>query len=118
MTADATRRRATESECQRTIIDAAGLAGWMCHAERPAVRQSGRWSTPIAGHPGFPDLVLVHPARGILTFVELKRRPNKVEPAQARWHGALAAIGADVRVWYVPDDLDEILQFLTRGARP
>jgi VRR-NUC domain len=108
--------RATEAECQATIIAAARLGGWLVHAERPAQRRSLAWSTPIQGDPGFPDLVAAHPDRGVLAFIELKRRPNKVEPAQARWHRTLAALGADVRVWWVPEELDAVCRFLAGGA--
>ena len=59
----------TERELQGAIIDAARLLGWrVCHF-RPARTLNG-WRTPIEGHPGFPDLVLLRPPR--LIFAELR----------------------------------------------
>lgn len=106
--------RATEAECQRTVIDAAKLCGWLVHAERPAQSARG-WRTPVQGHAGFPDLVLVHPTRG-LAFIELKRRPNKVEDAQQAWLDVLGR-HADARVWWVPEQLHELCQFLATQPR-
>lgn len=109
--------RARESACQDAIVDAAMRAGWMVHAERPATTRSGRWATPVQGHPGFPDLVLVHERRRTIVFVELKRRPNTLEPDQLRWIGALRTVGVNVCVWWVPEELDQALAFITaRGA--
>jgi hypothetical protein len=114
-------RRATESECQTTIVEAAKYGGWLVHAERPARRAAGGYSTPIQGHRGFPDLVLVHPVHRLVVIAELKRRPNKVEPEQRRWLDALAATLEDstpnagrvaVVTWWVPDDLDPICLYL------
>lgn len=95
--------RATESQCQATIVATAKMFGWRVHAERAA--NSGRgWRTPIQGHAGFPDLVLVRDGRALV--VELKRRPNKVEPEQQEWLDALAAAGLEARVVWVPEQLD------------
>jgi len=104
--------RPTEAQCQATIVEAAKLAGWLVHAERPAVRQSGRWSTPVQGHTGFPDLVLAKAGR--LWMVELKRRPNRVEPAQRRWLEALVDCGVHVRVVWVPEEMDAFVEELAR----
>lgn len=117
-----TRRRPTEAQCQDTIIAAARRCGWLVHAERPAVNRSGRWSTPVQGHPGFPDLVLITPDRTQLHLVELKRRPNKLEPAQHVWLDALEQVAAGTtsvhrHVWWVPEGLDEALRFITTTGR-
>lgn len=104
--------RATEQQCQSTIVQAARLAGWMVHAERPAQRGNGRWMTALQGDPGFPDLVLV---RGeTLLFCELKRRPNKVEPAQQKWLDALEAAWGEVEVCWVPEEMDWLLSMLVQ----
>ena len=107
--------RATERECEDTIIAAAKILGWLCHAERPA--QSGRgWRTPIRGDAGWPDLVLVRGWR--ILFVELKRKPNRVEPAQQTWLTTLTAAGAEARVVWVPEGLDEFLaELVAREGR-
>lgn len=104
--------RATERQCEDTIIEAARMLGWRVHAERPA--QSGKgWRTPIRGDAGWPDLVLARGRR--LIFAELKRKPNKVEPAQREWLDALAATGVEAHVVWVPEGMTA---FLAELARP
>jgi hypothetical protein len=107
--------RPSEAECQRTIVEAATATGWLCHHTRAAIT-GGRWATPLQGHAGFPDLVLAHPRHGVW-FVELKRRPNKVEPAQTRW---LLTLGQHVRaaVVWVPEDMPAFLRALASGEWP
>jgi hypothetical protein len=105
--------RATERECEDTIIEAAMTFGWRVHAERPA-RSAKGWRTPIQGHAGFPDLVLVRGS--LLWFVELKRKPNKIEHAQQEWIIALGATGALVSIVWVPEGLDDFVAQL--AARP
>jgi len=105
--------RPSEADCQRTIVEAARLAQWLVHAERPALRQSGKWSTPVQGDPGFPDLVLVHERRRMLLFVELKRKPNRLTSGQTRWLMALQAAGVWAQALYVPEQMTELLTLLT-----
>lgn len=105
-----------ESDYQKTIVAAATTAGWYVHAERPAVTSNGRWLTNQQGKPGFPDLVLCHPARRQLVFVELKRKPNKPTADQLDWIHGLTACGIDASVIYVPDGLLRLLEFL--GGTP
>ena len=112
--------RPTELEYERTVIDAAKAAGWLVHAQRAAVSK-GKWSTPIKGHAGFPDLVMVHEATGRVLIVELKRKPNRASAAQLQWLRAfeLAFQGYGLRARFrvllawVPDDLGELLRLLT-----
>lgn len=116
---DLVAARASELECQATIIATAKLAGWRCHAQRAAFTGDGRVVTPIQGHRGFPDLVLAHPRRRLLIVAELKRHKNTVEPEQRIWHAALAAAGVPVSIWWVPEQQQAILAFLTdQGPRP
>lgn len=112
----AVTHRPTEADCQATIVEAAQLAGWLCHHSRPAQIRPGIWATPLQGDPGFPDLVLCHPRHG-LWLVELKRKPNKVEPAQTRW---LLTLGQHVRaaVVWVPEEMPALLKALTTGEWP
>lgn len=105
--------RPTELACEATIIAAAKTFGWLVHGARPAM--TGRkWSTPIKGHAGFPDLVLVR--GGELLIVELKRKPNKVEPNQRVWLDTLAGAGVEALVIFVPEQLDEFVARL--ATRP
>ena len=112
-----TKPRITEKEFQRQVVQLAKLTGWMVHAERPAVNRRGRWSTPIQGDPGFPDLVLVRGWR--ILFVELKVLPNELTKAQDRWIDALkngserAGDVVGVCVW-TPDDWAWIERTLAR----
>lgn len=102
--------RATEAQCQRTIVEAAKMFGWRVHAERAAGGGKHGWRTPIQGHAGFPDLVLV---RGLqLWIVELKRKPNKVEDAQREWLDALYVAGVEAWTVWVPEQMDEFCQML------
>ena len=105
--------RPTEAQCQTTIIAAARLAGWRVHAERPAQMGSGKWSTPIQGDSGFPDLTLSR--GGQLVIVELKRAPNKVEPEQQVWLDQLAKVpGVSAFVVWVPEEKDQFIKALQR----
>lgn len=106
--------QATEAQCQSTIIAAACYHGWRVHAERSAQVRPGKHITPIQGHKGFPDLVLVRGRR--LWFVELKRKPNKVEPEQEVWLDALNDAGAEVKVVWVPDEMQAFIDLLGRPA--
>lgn len=84
------RVRAVEDDCRDALAQIAKLFGWHVHAQRSARDKRGNYSSAIVGHQGFPDLVL---ARGRhLWFVELKRYPNLVEPAQEIW---LEILGED-----------------------
>ena len=107
--------RPTELQCQTTIVDAAKRGGWLVHAERTSRTQSGRWATAIQGHAGFPDLVLLHRDRGLL-FCELKRKPNRIEPAQQAWIGTLQVMDVPVRVVWVPEQMREFCTWLVSGG--
>ena len=108
--------RATEKQCQATIVDAARLLGYRTLSIRVAYSK-GKYSTPIQGDPGYPDLTLVH-SRGGLLFVELKRWPNALEPEQVKWRQALTEAGAIWRLVWVPEQLDDFLAELRdRAAR-
>ena len=110
--------RAVESACQRTIVDAAKILGYRVHAERAAVSRRGRWATPIQGHAGFPDLVLVHGEGRVVVFAELKRAPSGPSPEQTAWREALTGAGAIYRLVWVPEHQDNFLDELHAWARP
>lgn len=87
-----------------------------------AVRELARWHRWLTYHtyrstrsePGWPDLVLAHPASGRLMIVELKTDRGSLTRPQLDWLTALKACGVDVRVWR-PRDLrsGEIARALT-----
>lgn len=104
----------SEAECQRTILAAAKLAGWRCHAERTSRTASGGHATAIQGEPGFPDIVAVKGAS--LLFIELKRdRTGRMGPGQDEWIEALDNVaGVQSMVVYVPSDMDRLIRALQR----
>lgn len=108
-------RRPTELECQATIVAAAKRGQWRIHAERTSRTNSGGYSTAVQGHKGWPDLVLAHEHRGV-AIIELKRKPNKVEPDQQAWLDLLAGHGIDARVVWVPEQMDDFCRWLIGGV--
>ena len=68
----------------------AQLRGWLVHHTRPArikVRGMETYRTPIAGHAGFPDLVLAR--RGRVIYAELKAQGGQLREDQIRWRDAM-----------------------------
>lgn len=107
--------RAKELECEATILEAAQIAGWRRHGERPAMSKKGH-KTPIKGEAGWPDLILVKGAQ--MVCVELKRWPRTPDPAQIAWLEKLDKIpGVVALVLWVPEQMDEFnAQLFTAGA--
>lgn len=95
----------TEDELLEGIVDALAAGGWLYQH----VRRSDL--AVIQGSVGFPDLVAVHPERGLLVFLELKSATGRVDPAQERWLTSLMVAGMDARV-VRPEDYDETWQWL------
>jgi len=83
----------TEQELLDCVLDLARLHRWAIHHDRPARRAGARWSTAIAGHAGFPDLVLAR--QGVVLFRELKGydrngRMGRLSSEQRDWARQLA----------------------------
>lgn len=106
---------ASERDYQRTIVTAARDAGWRIHHTRAAKNAHGRYLTPIQGHPGFPDLILVHRMVGVF-FRELKVSTQLSED-QKLWGQALMDAGADWAELRLPRDLDETCLWLWEAPR-
>ena len=104
-----------ETDWYSPIVDLATQHGWLVHHTRPAIRQSGKWSTPIMGHKGYPDFTFVHPQRELLMFREIKGRRTPVDPDQKIWLAALARTGVDVDIWRMPQDWERAVATLTFG---
>ncbi len=101
-----------EAEFQAAVMELAQVCGWLRAHFRPAQNLRGQWRTAVAGDgKGFPDLVLVHPDRGVV-FAELKSERGRTTPEQDRWLEVLAEAGARVHLWR-PDDWDDIEALLT-----
>ncbi len=88
----------SEKDLQNAAVALAKTLGYRVAHFRPAIGRGGRWSTPMQGHPGWPDLVLV--GRGRVVFRELKVGTNNLSPDQEMWGAALLAAGADWAVWH------------------
>jgi hypothetical protein len=99
----------TEAEFQQAVIDTANWTGWLVFHPRPA-QTGSRWRTAFTGHPGFPDLVLVHRDRGVI-FAELKSERGKTTPGQRQWLNALEDANAETYLWR-PQDFDFIVDRL------
>lgn len=103
---------ALEADYEDTLVDAALKLGYLVHAERAARTARGH-RTAIKGVAGWPDLVIV--GRGRFLVVELKRKGNEPSTEQSRWLAELVAAGVDARLAYVPEQLDELLDWLKAG---
>ena len=91
----------TERDFQRAVMELAELQGWETLHVRTSMQQ-GRYMTATTGTmaKGWPDLVLAHPKRRRLLFVELKADRGRLRPDQERVHAALwEAVGYTVKVW-------------------
>lgn len=92
----------SELAFQAQIIGMARLYRWLIVHHRPALNRSGKWSTPMEGDRGFPDLVLAK--NGYIILAELKTNTGKLGLGQQEW---LTALGAHARLWR-PKDWKEI----------
>jgi len=101
-----------ESYFQSQVIMLAKLHGWLVMHTRAVEIRPGVWKTPLQGHAGFPDLVLVHVDRGLI-FAELKSDKGKLSAMQIVWSEALTIAGQEVHLWR-PKDIQEISTRLAR----
>jgi hypothetical protein len=101
----------SEAAFQRIVVDVALLNGWRVHHTRPAMVRDGKYVTPITGHIGFPDLVLVHARTGRAVFAELKSKKGRLAPDQSVWREHLLACGLRHVIWR-PLDYLMIVEFL------
>lgn len=83
-----------EAKLQEQVIILARALGWELIYHVYDSRRS---------HPGFPDLVLVHPSAGRTLFVELKSTKGRLSPAQRLWIEGLRLAGQDATVWRPAD---------------
>lgn len=97
-----------EADFQKQVVELAHLFGWKVHHTRPAILPGGKWATHGIDA-GFPDLVMAHPAHGII-IAELKSQKGRISEAQLEWAIALRE-SVRVRFWR-PSDLADIIQLL------
>lgn len=103
--------KVNEKALQNAVVELAKLYGWRVHHTRPAQMPSGKWATPIQGHAGFPDLVLLRPPE--ILFVELKSAIGRTSPQQDEWLADLTAAGLEVHLWR-PRDISTIKERLKK----
>lgn len=82
-----TALKMSEAELQKAIIELAKRLGWRVHHTTSASVRPGAYVTPLQGHRGFPDLVLLRPPR--VVFAELKVKKNRLSQDQAVWLNGL-----------------------------
>ncbi len=90
----------TERDFQRQVVQLARLMGWRIYHTHDSRRSAA----------GFPDLVLVHPHRGII-FAELKSPTGRTTPEQEGWLALLLQAGQRAYLWR-PEDLPAIAAVL------
>lgn len=106
-------RNAPEALLQAKVVQLAKMNGFRVHHARAVQQANGRWLTAIQGDPGFVDLVLAHPSRGVL-MCELKSDTGKLTPGQVAWQHSLAP---HVEYWLVREqDLERLARRL--GGMP
>ena len=93
----------SEASFLQQVKALAYLHGWAFHHATPSQTSKGKWIT--TGAPGFPDLVMAHPERGVI-MAELKTTKGKTTTAQDGWMRALAP-HVECYLWR-PDDLPAI----------
>ena len=96
--------RLTEAAFQRQVTDLASLCGWRWYHTHRSDRSPS----------GFPDLVLVHPKRGLVVFAELKREGGRTTQAQRDWLADLRRASTLAFEWR-PSDWPGIVAVLTGG---
>jgi hypothetical protein len=106
----------TEREWQRQVTDLAELCGWRWAHWRAARTEPG-WRTPVSGTigAGFVDLILVHPRRRLVRFIELKSDIGRLSDDQREVHDVLRQAGLDVDVWR-PRDWEQVVATLHQPA--
>jgi len=107
----------TEKAFTAQVIQLARLYGWLVAHFRPAMTAHG-WRTAVQGDgAGFPDLLLVHPKRGLIVAAELKVGKNRMTEEQTRWIGAFAVAGVQAYTWY-PEHWSQIEAVLQARDAP
>lgn len=104
-----TGRPVTEQQFTDAVIQLAKYRGWLV-AHFRAGRTVKGWRTPVQGHKGFVDLVLVRPPR--IIYAELKTARGVTSREQDHWMEALKNSGAEVHLWRPADLTDTITEAL------
>lgn len=97
----------SERELQDNVIELAGHLKYLHYHTHNSQRSVA----------GFPDLVLVNPARRRTLFVELKAMTGRLSQAQSEWLVALAEAGHHVHLWTPVDWVSGVIERELRGPR-
>ncbi|PPF64666.1 VRR-NUC domain-containing protein [Clavibacter michiganensis] len=97
----------TETELQNVIIAAAKRMGYLVYHTYDSRRSAS----------GYPDLHLVHGAKGWSLFRELKSATGRVTTDQKKWLAALTSAGVDASVWRPIDWFNGSIDKQLRGER-
>lgn len=99
----------TEMQLQSAVLEIATQLGWLHYHTYRSDRSDK----------GFPDLVLVHPDKERVVWVECKTGKGIVSPEQTLWHDNLAACDCEVYV-IRPAHLDsgEVADILMLNCKP
>ncbi|WIX75984.1 hypothetical protein QRX50_31490 [Amycolatopsis carbonis] len=102
----------TEDQFQDRVMKTAKAYGWMVVHFRKAMRQSGKYSTPVQGDNGSPDLLLAR--NGVVLWAELKSDTGRLSPEQTEWRDAIG--DGCWRLWR-PRDWDTLVLPELAGGR-
>lgn len=108
-------RLLSEADFQTRQIKDLQLLGFLVHAERPAYNKSGKYSTPIQGDKGFPDVVAIHPVTHVILIIENKSSEGKLSASQEKWIIAAAGCPGVKAMVARPEDWEEIIRKLSEG---
>lgn len=101
------RRSTEEDDLLLAVTEAMQLTGWRwTHARRSDLAQ-------LQGSQGVPDIIAAR--QGVGLALELKSAHGQPTPEQLLWLADLALVGLHALV-IRPDDLDQLLTVITRGA--
>ena len=108
----------TEAEFSSQVALVAKLHGWTISHFGMSQSTTGTWRTATRyDAKGFPDLVLAHPAHGVL-FRELKTQRGQLSAQQRTWIDLLYTAGADAAVWRPKDWPTIVASLKGKGATP
>ena len=94
-----------EKEFTTLVIEMAIAFNWLVVHYRSAWSAKG-YRTPLQGHAGGTDLLLVHRETGATIHAELKSEKGRLRPEQKEWRDALSKRN-DWRLWR-PSDIEAI----------
>lgn len=102
-----TRGLISEKALMQSVIDLARHTGWLVYHTHDSRRSE----------PGYPDLDLVNPGRGMALHAELKSDTGRLEERQIAWIDAMRECGRRVEVWSPTDWVNGNIEAVLTGKR-